>query len=254
MPQQGVTDTQYFSGQGVFMIGTRTSTGGPAGLRPVGTVRDLTMSVTTNEITEKETQTGARGVELTLTTEVGVSIAANLKSLDKDNLELATLGANTDLTSGTVTDKPVTLSGELYMPLGYVNVSSVVVTDPTGATTYVENTDYLLDAQSGLLSRIAAGSIPDGEETLVDFAYAVQSHIEGSITSSSPDYWVRFNGLNTADGDKPVVLDFFKVSAKPLKNLALITDTTAGLELDFNVLYDSLRPAGKSNYYRILKY
>jgi hypothetical protein len=253
MAQQGVLNTEYFSGQGVVMLGTRETDGSPAGLRPVGTVRDMTLNVTTTELTEKETQTGARGAELTLTTEVNVALSMTLKSLDKENLALATLGGNTDKIAGTVTDQSVKLTGELYMPLNFINVSAVVVTDSLGATTYVVETDYKVDEQSGLIQRVEGGAITTGDIVLVDFAYASQSVIEAQTSSQSPDRWVRFNGLNTANGDKPVVIDFFKVNTAPLSNLALITDDTAGLELSMSVLFDSLRPSAESNYYRIIK-
>lgn len=53
-------------------------------------------------------------------------------------------------------------------------VASIVVTDNTGVTTYVENTDYTVQVGADghtRIARIPSGSITDGQEVLVDYEY-----------------------------------------------------------------------------------
>lgn len=49
--------------------------------------------------------------------------------------------------------------------------SSVVIKDPTNTTTYVANTDYTLDAATGLVTRISAGAIPSLGIVHCDYTY-----------------------------------------------------------------------------------
>lgn len=53
-------------------------------------------------------------------------------------------------------------------------VTNIVVTDSTGATTYVENTDYTVQVGADgytRIARITTGSITDGQQVLVDYDY-----------------------------------------------------------------------------------
>lgn len=63
---------------------------------------------------------------------------------------------------------------------------------------------------------------------------------------------VRFEGLNTADGNSPVVVDLFKFSVDPLKELSLISDTFGSFQLEGALLYDATQTAG-SKFFRMRK-
>ncbi|MBZ8143257.1 hypothetical protein CLD22_25750 [Rubrivivax gelatinosus] len=54
----------------------------------------------------------------------------------------------------------------------------------------------------------------------------------------------RFEGINRADNDRPVILEFYKLSTSFLKSFQLITSGTETLDLDVEgeVLLDSTKP------------
>ena len=56
----------------------------------------------------------------------------------------------------------------------------------------------------------------------------MQANVEG--------YALRFDGLNTADGDKKVVVTIPKVDIDPAKALELIQDEFGKLDVDFTIL------------------
>lgn len=72
----------------------------------------------------------------------------------------------TGITAVALTESPIVANSE-------------VVTDITGAITYVEGTDYTLDYGAGTIARIALGAITDGQTVYVDYVYAAWTWQEG---------------------------------------------------------------------------
>ena len=60
---------------------------------------------------------------------------------------------------------------ELAHPFGVKSTPALTVKSYDGVTTYVENTDYVLDLQKGLLRRIAGGGINEGQNVVVGYSY-----------------------------------------------------------------------------------
>lgn len=57
------------------------------------------------------------------------------------------------------------------------------------------------------------------------------------------DHEIVFNGLNTVEGNSPVVITFFKVSLDTAQSLSLISDDLVSFQLRGTVLYDSTQSA-----------
>jgi hypothetical protein len=90
----------------------------------------------------------------------------------------------------------------------------------------------------------------DGVALTADYSYAAQNKLD-ALTVGSLEKWLRFEGLNTADGNNPVVVDVFKFLLDPTKELSLITDgdNIAQFVLEGNVLADPLQASG-SQFFR----
>ena len=75
------TVSKYFSGQGVVLLGDRDpTTGKGSGFMPVGNVSDLKIDIGTSSIEHKESQSGARGIDLRLTTEIKATVSMSMES------------------------------------------------------------------------------------------------------------------------------------------------------------------------------
>ena len=84
---------------------------------------------------------------------------------------------------------------------------------------------------------------PVPEPFTVDYAYgAAQS--TAMFTQPLPERWIRFEGLNTADGNREVVIDLYRVAINPAKELSIITDELLKFELSGQVLADLTKPVG----------
>ena len=64
------------------------------------------------------------------------------------------------------------------------------------------------------------------------------------FTQPLPERWIRFEGLNTADGNREVVIDLYRVAINPANELSIITDELLKFELSGQVLADLTKPVG----------
>lgn len=235
----------YFSGQGRVYIGARDLNGKPQGLSYVGNVPDLKLSLSVETLEHQESISGQRLTDLQLIKAKKGEFACTLEELIPVNLGLALYGTTTDQVSGTVTAEslpnPVT-PGSLYL-LARQNVTDVVVRDASVTPQTLPADQYSLNAGFGSLviqDKTTGG--PYVEPFKVDYAYGA-AQVTALFTQPLPERWVRFEGLNTADGNREVVIDLYRVAINPAKELSVITDALLKFELSGQVLADTLKPA-----------
>lgn len=229
----------YFSGQGRVFIGARDINGIPQGLTFVGNVPDLKVSLSVETLEHQESQSGQRLTDLQLIKTKKGEFACTLEELIQSNLELALYGSTTVVTTGTVTDEPLIAAaelGKLYL-LAKQNVSTVVI--KAGAAT-VAAEKYTVNAKHG--------SIMFNDITGVTGAIAASysygaANVTAMFTQPLPERWVRFEGLNTADANKEVVIDLYRVAINPAKDLSVIGTELMKFELSGQVLADLTKPA-----------
>lgn len=255
-----MTESTYFSGQGVVLLGDRDPvTGKGSNFIPVGNVSDLKVSVATSVVEHKESQSGARGIDLRLTTEVKANLSMVMESFNAVNLGIALRGAATTTVAGTVTAEAAKFATGMVHPLSRLGVTNVVV--KKGVTTlveYVAGTATAADGQWDYKLNAAAGSLMyattpktallvTGDGLAIDFDYAAQKTVD-ALTEAASEKYVRFEGLNTADDNKAVVVEAFRFLTDPLKELSLISDTVQKFTLDGTILMDAIQSGSK--YFR----
>ena len=104
---------------------------------------------------------------------------------------------NIDADSSQVLNEAHTLAGTApeFLARANIDLSSVIVTDITEATTYIEGIDYFLTVvgESVAIERGLFGGIADGDSVLVDYAFATQAAFEADRRSgrfgASLDLW-----------------------------------------------------------------
>jgi len=235
----------YFSGQGRVYIGARDSNGNPLGLNFVGNVPELKVSLSVETLEHQESTSGQRLTDLQLIKTKKGEFSCTLEELIAINLGLALYGTTTDQVSGTVTNETLATpmaTGSLYL-LAKQNVSSVVIKDSSPTPKTLPASQYQLNAKHGslLVNDITTGG-PYVEPFKADYAYgAAQS--TAMFTQPVPERWIRFEGLNTADSNREVVIDLYRVAINPAKELSVITDELLKFELSGQVLADTLKPA-----------
>lgn len=156
-----------------------------------------------------------------------------------------TVGATTSITvanTAVVGDK-VAVTGLAGADAAFMNgkVFTIVTASPTVITVDAVTTGKTITIGTPL-------TVFSGQALAIDYAYAAQFQVD-ALTTGAQEKYLRFEGLNTADTNAPVVIEVFKFSVDPLKELAMISDTVQQFVLEGNVLADPLRTTG-SKYFR----
>ena len=251
----------YYSGQGSLYSSKReTGTGKPLGFARVGNIPELTLDIEVDKYEHKESESGSRLLDLTMIKEKKGKFTFKLENLSLANLAEYLFGTSATVAGGTVTAEMVRIpkgAKELRFPLAHPGVSAVVVKDDTGTTSYALNTDYTIDAKNGVLILPAAGDIVadaaaavgDYIEVSVGYTYASYTNMEAFTSASSPERYLRFEGLNTADGTS-VIVDLFRCQFDPLTGYGLINDEVASVQVTGYLLADPFIVAPASPFFR----
>lgn len=241
----------YFSGQGVVLLAERDPANGkPKGFVAVGNVSALSLSVATSVLEHKESHTGQRGTDLRLTTETKCSLSMTMENFIAENLARVSRGETTKVATGSVTAEPIKLYLGKVVALAHIKVSAVVVNN--GVTPLVAGTDYEVNEAAGSIKFAATiASLADGADLTVAYTYADQYKVD-ALTQGAKELYMRFEGLNTAEENAPVVVEVFKFSTDPFQELALIADAVQSFVLEGSVLADGFRTTG-SKYFSVTK-
>jgi hypothetical protein len=157
-----------------------------------------------------------------------------------------TVGSTTKLTvaNTAAVGDTVTVIGATGADANILNGKSFVITARTNA-----DVTFALNS-TGKTVTTAAGTkaLLDGGSVVVTYDYADQKSVE-ALTEGAKELYLRFEGLNTAEDNSPVVVDIFKFNTDPLKELALIGDGIGQFVLEGSVLSDSTQLTG-SKYFK----
>lgn len=231
----------YFSGQGRVYIASRDALGNPLAFKHVGNVPELSLELTTDTVEHKESRSGNRVVDQIITTGQKINLNLTLEEFNEKNFATALYGAANVVTGASVTAEalPTGLAIGDYAKLAHGKVSSLVIKDSAGSPlTLVSGTDYEANLDTGMVKFLTT---PGTQPYKADYTYASTMKVN-MFSQARKEYWLRFDGLNTADGNKPCTIDLYRVTLDPLSSLALITDTFAQFQLKGSGLYDDLKP------------
>lgn len=167
---------------------------------------ELQPSVETKKSTSKGKNDYGQVLE-TVSIAQPAQITLALKEVVGDVLVMAMLGTSSALNQapGTMTDQALTVTKKgVWLPLGHKNLTGAITVENTGGTTtYVENTDYVLNRDMGWVKILTASAIAEAAVVNVSGTYGAAT---GSVISGATQTEVRaeivFDGINQADGSK----------------------------------------------------
>jgi hypothetical protein len=231
----------YFSGQGRVYIGQRDSNGNPQAMRWLGNVPELKVSLNVETIEHKESYSGQRLTDLQLIKGKDGEFSCAIENFSIENLELTLYGQTSSVTSGSVTNEALptgAVAGSIYL-LANQFVSSVVVKDSAGTpATLTEGTHYKVHAEQGAIELLNVTGFT--QPFKVNYSYGAAKRL-AMFKSGQPEVWLRFDGLNTADSNKRVIVDLYRVVLNPSKDFSLVGDEIQRFELTGRVLADTTK-------------
>jgi hypothetical protein len=234
-------ETKYFRGQGPVFLEELAPDGSGLGLLFIGDVSEANVEPNVERFDVRENvsgvgRTGAAGIR-----SVDYGLSLTMRSIRKDALAIALRALVTPKVAASVTDEQHVARLGRFIALKHVKVSAFILTDSTGVTTYVDGDDYKLHADEGMVEILDEGGIADGAEVLADYSYAAQNHL--AVNPKQAYFRLIFAGMNTADSDKQVRAEFYRVQLDP-SAVSMITDDVEEHELTGRVVHDTSRPDG----------
>jgi hypothetical protein len=234
-------DSKYFRGQGKMFLADRDATGKAINAIFIGDCSAANISPNVSRGQHLESVSGARAIAASWIDSLQYTLSLTLHSVKGAHLARALQGASTAKVSASVTNEAHTAKDDAFIILAHNKISAVTITDVAGPTTYVANTDYVVHANEGLIEVLAAGSIADASVVHVDYTYAAQTHI--TTDPGNVAKYLIFAGKNTADSDKQIRCECFKVKIDPAALPMLGTDV-ANMTMSGVVEKDTLRTSG----------
>jgi hypothetical protein len=195
-----------------------------------------------------ENESGDKRIDLRIDTGLNVTASMTLENINKENLLLAFDGSTTTVSGATVTaEAHVAYKGRAF-PLNKANITAFtsLTPDPAG-TAYTAGSDYIITPPSNIIYIPPTSTIDDADPVLANYTCG-SSEVVYAFNSAPTDKYLFFDGLNTVDTKKPVIVELFKCSIDPAAQTALIADDLINLELSMTVLYDTLNDKSGADF------
>lgn len=242
----------YYSGQGRLLIGERdTTTGEAKNMLAVGNVTSLTIDIATTKFEHKESMSGLRATDLTIIQEQTATFAFTAESLLLDVLAQGLYGSQAGVTGAAVTNELHMAKRGYMIPLLHPNVSGITIETVSGATPLVDGTDYDYDAGFGTIYIRSDSPVVDpgeGEQVSIDYTYGNYDRLDAFTTGTPPERFLRFEGLNTVNGDLRLI-DIFRGSFDPITGLEFINEELGSAEFNGTILPDSTKTSGSTYFW-----
>lgn len=152
---------------------------------------------------------------LTIAKTISRGGSLTIKNMTDEILAAWELGDYSTFTQAAtpVVDEPCTFKKGAYVyfglsasnPTGAKNVTSVIITDGTGVTTYTAGTDYVLEADKGRAFIPETSTIVDASAGLLDYTPAAETRSRVSSGSAgAKTVWLMFEGDNAAGENQTI--------------------------------------------------
>lgn len=234
------TKTEYYSGSGRVYIFERDAQGNPTAGRGLADAGEFEVGLQVDTETVIEDQTGDRLTALRLQTAKNATVSIQLKSWDPKNLALVLYGKQSEQATTAVVGEvlPSALVAGNVVLLANQNVSNVVIKDSAASPATVSASKYAVNGVSGLVEFLDVAGYT--QPFKADYSRAAASRVAMFGGDSKKEYWLRFDGTNTADGSG-LIVDLYRVALDPASALQLITRQVATFPMQGSVLRDETK-------------
>lgn len=231
--------------QGKMSVYERTVGGDPIDGFYVGYTETVTLDLSLSSEEYVEADTGNSLTVAKISTEKKTNLNAEMRELDEKTAGLVVHGTNSTVAAGTVTDEP--LPNTITVGRSYILSKSNI----TGSFAVVDSTPTTPKTlPPGQYSWTKQGSIIVLDKT-TGGAYAEPfkcSYAHGGtkdiaiFNAPQPERWVRIEGINLADNNKPVTVDIYRVVFDPAQSFPIKGRGLASYRLGGAALVDSTKP------------
>lgn len=227
----------YASYQGKLYLSKLTN-GVRGPLHWLGDVPQFVVETDSEKIEHQESYSGYRTTDFVMTKTRSVTISATLDNYSSENVALAVSGKTTSVASSTVQDQllPTVKVGD-EIKLDGLNISALMISDSTQTVPVelVEGQHYSLDAKYGKVKFLSLTGLVQPF-----FADYTTGAIESTtiMSADEDEYYLYFEGVNTAQQNKPVVLELWRVKKQSNGSIPFIHEELGQIEINGDALSD----------------
>jgi hypothetical protein len=141
---------------------------------------------------------------------------------------LVTLLRGTDdgvVAAGSVVDEQIAVPSTGWVWTQYQGISAVTVTSNTASpVTLVANTDYTLNTTYGGINITSSGlaKVVD-DKVFVDYTHVGRQFLINALQNPLSDYEIRFNAINVASPNVPVVVTIKRANIGITEEMSLLS-------------------------------
>jgi len=234
----------YYYGQGKVFSRRLNQVG--AKWRWWGDVSALTIGMELEKLQHRESYSGNKGIARDFAISKAMTLNATAHQLDTDSLAELIYGAVSSVAAGAVVAEDLgTVAAGDTVKLDFPGVSALVITDSAGAPVTIAGSHYQLDPRFGSVEFL---SLPGGPAPTMPLK-AAYSHLANKqvnmFTQPQPIIEFRYEGINLAENNAPVIVEIYRMSTDPLQELALINNDTSlsGAPITCAALIDNSKSA-----------
>ena len=237
------SDTDYYYGHGELWLGDRAADGTVATFVNFPEIDELSISLAVQRVEHMSKRSSMRIKDISVPVETSAAGKFVCSSFTASMLADYLFSSTAAVGAGTLTAVSLgtVVAGNWYKIAGdYRDITLTYIKDSAGPpVTLVNGTDYTIDLAAGMVKcLIATGTMPwkitgtSGAGTGI-----------GLLNTRKYEKYLRFKGINLADGDNSVTVDLYKIQIEPAKELALLGtgNEPNKFEIGFEVLKDSTK-------------
>lgn len=237
------SDTDYLYLHGEAWWGDRSVTGTVPYFESLPEIDELTLAFQQEKVSHVSKRQSMKVKDLSVAVMAGITGTLKFTTATADALKQALFGAKAAVGAGTITAVSLgtVVAGQWYkIPGDYRDITLTFIKDSNGSpVTLVNGTDYIIDLAAGMVKCVlATGTMP----WLVTGTSGAGTGV-GLLNERKFEKWLRFKGINVADGDNSVTMDLYKIQIDPTKALQLIGsgNEPTTFELEFECLKDTTK-------------
>jgi hypothetical protein len=236
---------KYLLLKGNLFAASRNTDGTPKALRDLGEIPLVKVMVEAEFVDNQPTSKPVQGTDLHVLFGLKVSGSLQVKEVTKENLAMMSFGTVVEQATATITNRPfpsgILVNETHQLPGGLANVSAVVITDSAATPVpLVLGTNYELDAAFGTMKFINLGSFTQ------PFKISCTAGATSDVAigkQASEELFLLLKGTNIGEGNKPVILEIYRGSLEPAKELPGKTNAkeAGSYEIAFEALEDDTK-------------
>ncbi|MBV9214819.1 MAG: hypothetical protein JO053_01475 [Acidobacteria bacterium] len=241
------SDTDYLYLQGEVWIGDRAADGSVASFVNIPEVDELALAFNSTSVTHTSKRQSMRVKDLDVVVEDGVTGTLKFSTATPDMLKQVLFGAKAAVGAGTLTSlslgSGLSVGDIVKIPGDYRDITLTYIKDSAGSpATLVNGTDYTIDLAAGMVKILNLGSYT--QPFKITGTAGVGTGV-GLLNERKGEKYLRFKGINVADGDNSVTMDLYKIQIKPTKALSLLGagNEPTVFEIEFECLKDTTKSA-----------